>query len=304
MITLERAKWKPIRFILSSGGWEKDVKEIDNSLIIQFRNWLLTIKLPNLLRPEKVMRPADWDAETIKRLGRNYFYDIYPREYGFCLSDGFLQIFFGSQSQFGPSRRWSKFLPWTQWTYIRHSIYDEEGCLYWSEFSKSNRTYWESYCEYENIKKVSPKKFFLVEDVYNNYNLVRAETTIEEMEWHFGTGGFQWLKYFRKPLIKRTLEIRFLQDVGPGVGTWKGGLVGIGIGLLPGELHEEAFKRYCQQTHNHKGVPYTLKFIGEIGFVNKKLEEAIHKLNRLSINEINADSTRSNPASPRITTES
>jgi hypothetical protein len=72
-----------------------------------------------------------------------------------------------------------------------------------------------------------------------------ARTRIEEREWRLGTGWFKWLSVFRKPMIKRSLDIRFSGETGREKGSWKGGTIGHGIEMLPGELHASAFRRYC-----------------------------------------------------------
>ena len=74
-----------------------------------------------------------------------------------------------------------------------------------------------------------------------------ARTTIEEREWRFGVGWFAWLSLFRKPKISRYLEIAFSGETGKRKGSWKGGTTGHSIEMLPGELHESAFRRYCTE---------------------------------------------------------
>jgi hypothetical protein len=49
------------------------------------------------------------------------------------------------------------------------------------------------------------------------------------------------------------LDIRFSEETGRRKGSWKGGTLGHGIDMLPGELHEAAFRRYCA-THEMEFV--------------------------------------------------
>ena len=95
-------------------------------------------------------------------------------------------------------------------------------------------------------------------------SLVVASTHIEEREWRLGTGLFRWLSWFVKPKIRRSLSIEFSSEVGPEKGSWKGGLMGTGIDMLPGELHEAAFRRYCAQEHRSKYGRYRLTFVGAV----------------------------------------
>ena len=40
------------------------------------------------------------------------------------------------------------------------------------------------------------------------------------------------------------------------------GLMGTGIDMLPGELHEAAFRRFCEQDIHNKYGPSRVKFLG------------------------------------------
>jgi hypothetical protein len=79
--------------------------------------------------------------------------------------------------------------------------------------------------------------------------VLSAKTRIEEREWRYGRGWFKWLSWFRQPKVWRALDIDFSGETGEEKGSWKGGTMGTSIGMLPGELHESAFRRYCAE-HN------------------------------------------------------
>ena len=51
-------------------------------------------------------------------------------------------------------------------------------------------------------------------------------------------------------------------ETGREKGSWKGGTIGTSIEMLPGELHESAFRRYCDEEHRAKSGKYRIKFIG------------------------------------------
>lgn len=109
-----------------------------------------------------------------------------------------------------------------------------------------------------------PKAHFGFED-YDG-EMIIASTYIEEMEWKFGTGWFKWLRFFRKSKVRRSLDLHFSAEVGPEKGSWKGGTTGHGIEMLDGELHEQAFRRYCATEHDARhGKKYRLRFIGPCG---------------------------------------
>lgn len=209
----------------------------------------LIIALPQIIRPwrRKVYPGAAWDAETVKRLGRDWYYDTHEREYGFSYSDGFLQVFLGPQTHDSTTTRsWCKHLPWTQWRHVRHSLYDLTGEHFWTHpegrLTLGNHNSWLATKAVENA---CPSATFAFTD-YDGEALT-ATTRIEEREWLFGWGCFKWLSLFRKPKVRRSLSIEFSGETGKRKGSWKGGTMGTGIDMLPGELHESAFRRYCAE---------------------------------------------------------
>lgn len=153
------------------------------------------------------------------------------------------------------------FLPWLNWRFVRQSWYGPTGQhieTLWETTSKEvKRAQWDWRYEFE---KTLAKTVFVIEDF--DGKPIECATHIEEREWRFGTGAFAWLSVFRRAKIQRSLSLTFSEEVGPEKGSWKGGLMGTGIEMLPGELHEAAFRRYCEQEHRDKSGKYRIKFIG------------------------------------------
>ncbi len=208
-----------------------------------------------LVRPERKKVYPRWDETTVARLGRNWYWDITPREYGFSINDGHLSINFGRVTHDSSTeQRWGCFLPWTQWRFIRHSFYGLQGELFWT-IPKGMK--WD---DRRNIEAKCPTVAFDFSD-FDGERLV-ATTKIEEREWRFGEGWFKWLSLFRRPMIRRSLDLSFSGETGREKGSWKGGTVGTSIDMLPGELHEAAFRRYCDQEHRSKSGKYQITFIG------------------------------------------
>lgn len=242
------SSWGAIRLVLSSGDEDDPVTTI--TAYAGYR--IIQLRLPPVLRPFRIKREAKyWSAADVKRMGRNWYYETHSREYGFSLSDGFLQLFFGPQTNDSETTKsWSAFLPWTQWTHVRESFYDLDGHEV-STFpgSASFEQVWEA-------RARIPRAAFQVVD-YDGQE-VTATTFIREMEWLRGTGWFKWLSHFTKPMVRRRLEIEFSDEVGPDKGSWKGGLVGTTIELKTGELHLNGIRRFCQQTHRSKNGDFKL----------------------------------------------
>jgi len=242
--------------ILRSRG--DDVESGPCSLRISLRNATIIIALPGVVRPHRTkVYPKSWDAETVKRLGRDWYWDIDPRQYGFSLSDGHISVYYGrtggSCMDSSIEQRWGCFLPWTQWRHVRHSLYGLDGEHIYTEQQDHDWAAWRA------AKDACPTVKFSIED-YDGEK-IEATTTIEEREWRFGTGWFKWLSRFRRPKVCRSLDIQFSKEVGPEKGSWKGGTCGTGIDMLPGEDHEAAFRRYCNEQHRSRHQKYAVKFL-------------------------------------------
>lgn len=234
---------KPFGFVIDSG---KDEYPGCHLRVRGFGHTLL-IELPPIVRPwrQKIVAHS-WDAKTVARLGRDWYWDEHRREYGFQISDGgFLQVFFGPQTDDSSTEhRWSKFLPFTQWRHVRVSLYDTEGSHFWTRrdgVPKSEGLL--GFQEHIKAKERCPSVCFGFDDFDGERITVR--THIEEREWRFGDGWFRWLSVFRKPKVRRSLDLAFSKETGSRKGSWKGGTIGHGIEMLPGEMHEAAFRRYC-----------------------------------------------------------
>lgn len=211
-----------------------------------FGHTLIIALFPLIWPHRKKVFPKSWSEETIKRLGRNWYWDTTRREYGFSYSEGFFHLLFGVQT--GDSRTtqdWGMFLPWTQLRHVRTSLYGLYGEHYWSEHTKTTRgeIATDRYERQRIAEETCPARTFLFTD-YDGEQIA-ARTIIEELEWRQGEGWFKWLSLFYAPKIRRSLDIKYSSETGPRKGSYKGGVIGHGIEMLPGELHEETFRRYC-----------------------------------------------------------
>jgi len=260
-ITYGRSGWTAWRAVWSSGD-EEEREPFQNTLTITAFGWVARVNTPNLLQPHREKHMAtSWDAATVEHMGRNWYYNTFPRDYGFSLHEGFLQLFLGAQTHDSDTTQsWSKFLPWTQWRFVRKSLYDTEGRHFWTEPTGRQVPGGSDWEEQERMREAVPKAVFEFDD-YDGQRII-ATTHIEEWEWRFGEGWFRWLSLFRRPKVRRTLDLRFSEEVGPEKGSWKGGTLGHGIDMLPGESCEAAFRRYCDQDHRSKSRPFRLNFVG------------------------------------------
>lgn len=255
--TFAKTDWKRISIIFESGLFDEDDSGYRNNITIYCRYFILRILLPNIIKP------------YAKGAGERYF-DLHNREYGFSISDGFFQFFYGEQTHASSTTKsWSKFIPWTQWRYIRFSIFDAELKLFFTEKGHQKIGISGSY----EAKEAVSKKWFKMID-FDGQEII-ATTHIEEREWHFGEGWFKWLSWFRKPSILRSLAIEFDKEVGPEKGSWKGGTVGHGIEMEVGDDHKSAFIRYCDKEHKAKGRSFKVKYCGELSADDLKVYDYV-----------------------------
>lgn len=256
--------WRPLGFMLDSGGRDEERDNQGCHLKLHGFGYTLIVELPKIIADYKVKHIAhSWSAETVAAMGRNYYYEVFPREFGFTVSDGSLHVHYGPQTHDSVTTK-SKvfFLPWKQWRFVRRSLYDLHGRHFWTEPTGRQVPMREAWDEQERMRQAVPKAVFEFDD-YDGKR-IKATTHIEEMVWKFGEGWFKWLSLFRRPMVRRRLEIQFSEEVGPEKGSWKGGTVGHSIDLLPRELHEDAFKRYCQQEHRAKYGNFRITYVGKV----------------------------------------
>lgn len=237
--------YRPWTVVLASGSEDYP----GASLRLSVPPLTIIFALPSwTIRPYRTRVAAKyWDDATKERLGRDWYWQIDRREYGVSLAKGHLNVRFGRQTDDSSTeKRWGCFLPWTQWRHVRRSFYGLEGehvatiadvPRVLGDFSRWERE--------RKIEEATPACSFEFFD-FDGEKIV-ATTRIEEREWRLGTGRFKWLSVFRAPKIRRYLDLQFSSEVGRRKGSWKGGTLGHGIEMRPGELHEAAFRRYCDE---------------------------------------------------------
>lgn len=220
------------------------------SLRFSFYLGTVIVSLPPIIKPFVHwvdLSKADW-AEPGPD-GRKGYTEVDNREYGFSLTDGYLSVSLGRKTMDSSTeQRWGCFLPWTQWRYVRKSWYGLAGELLRTETeSKDIEVRRNSYQVQREFEDTMPKAVFAFKD-FDGEDLT-ATTHITQAEWKFGTGYFKWLSMFRPRKIRRALDIQFSGETGRRKGSYKGGTVGHSINMLPNELHETAFRRYCAQNN-------------------------------------------------------
>lgn len=288
-ITYGKASWNPIRIVLSSEGGEGDDDNhpdlIKTSLTVYMFGWVFRIYLGKLIKPVSYKVKANyWDEDTIKKLGRDWYYYRYSKDYGFSLSDSFLQIFFGLQNSHNQythvnsegfltyrnsdiktntykpikDKTWSMFLPWTDKRLTKFTLLDDKNEVFYEiEDNKGlkGRSFFDKSLE---AKKNCPSVTFILKD-YDDTE-IKARTIIEETVYKTGEGYFKWLSWFMPNTYFRRLDIDFDKETGPEKGSWKGGTLGLSHDAT-NMNHVQAMVDFCTMEHRSKGGKYKMKYV-------------------------------------------
>ena len=125
-------------------------------------------------------------------------------------------------------------LPWAyQW--VRTSILLKDGT--WDHETKKNRkNYYENEWKEKRHTEQHTYKYTLENGIIQGRI---AEVTVTEREWR--PKWFKWTGFFSKN--RRSIDVEFNEEVGEGSGSWKGGTLGCGWDLLPGETIKNALSR-------------------------------------------------------------
>lgn len=232
---------------------DKDAGPLTNAINICFHKYVVRITLPQFIKPLAVKVVAEsWDEETVKRMGGNFYYVYFNKRYGFRYGENFLQVFYGvigaSDFQFPKElkeKSWSTFLPWMESRVVKHLIFDGDEKLVWQEnFSQTEAAKQNNSTRYQK-KQDCKKRVYLIRDCDGAEVKVRVH--VEYMQWKRGTGWFKWMSLFVKDIKKRTIELEFETGVGNRKDSWKGGLIGVGSVILPGETVDQAVERFFKE---------------------------------------------------------
>jgi hypothetical protein len=259
-LTWGKAGWNPWRLVFSTGG--EDEGRPRNHLTASAFGYVACLDLPTRFSPwRRWVDTSRYDGSNGPGSG---YWDVHAREYGFCLSNGHLSLYMGAQTNDSiTTKMWSCFLPWTQWRHIRRSFYDGTGKHFATEWDRPRGfLFRDTLGARQAVEKACPTAVFEFDD-YDGQR-IKATCMVQEREWRFGEGWFAWLSLFRKPKIRRSLDLEFSAEVGPEKGSWKGGTLGHGTDMQPGETAEEAFRRYCEQEHRSKHRRFRIKFVGAV----------------------------------------
>lgn len=266
-LTVGKTDWKAFRLIYSTEAGEDYPEEKGNNITFYFNGFVARLSLPEIIKPYslKIYPKELWDEATVKRLGRDHYFEYFNREYGFSYSENFLQIFYGIQRDGSmydqvPEKSKSWFLPWGETRMTKYEIYNARGLLVWKDKKATGESVKNEIDSYQVVAAMQTKDFVVMD--YDGKEIF-VKTYISIREWKHGTGLFKWLSWFKQDIISKRLEIEFTSEVGPSKSdSWKGGLIGTSIEILGKETMEDAFKRYCSLEHYDRCGKYKITYVG------------------------------------------
>lgn len=147
-------------------------------------------------------------------------YDI-EKGYGFSFTYDGLHWHWGEKTKV-------YWYPWT-WDHYRTAILRPDGTI-WQDFSRLFGS-----DVPPALKEAHPYNYLMRDGTVQSCT---ATVYGNEMEWRLRCA--KWLPWPRK--VSRSINVSFSAALGPGVDTWKGGVLGTGYAWAPGESMQQALR--------------------------------------------------------------
>ncbi len=123
------------------------------------------------------------------------------------------------------------YMPW-MWDYCLHEVRRSDGAWVKAVYS------WDDLPPDDREVQVLPYRYVCDSGEVQN---IEATVHVERRTWWWRWGG--WFKLPWPKLVRTSIDVRFSEEVGDRKGSWKGGCVGCGWDMLPGETMEQTLRR-------------------------------------------------------------
>lgn len=248
--------------------WEYDPHCPHNLVNFAWRGKSWWWRTPEYIKPRKKWVECSGDAYWEQRGGG--YWDHIQRIYGLsAVGEDSVHVYYGiypmSWSNKDPKNSdhvWVWNYPWKRMEMVRHEVFSCDSTQKWDAHRRSFRepdtTEWgrEQSKVYEIADRHEAWNYDPFPNVYHRtlyvdpYDraVIPTKMYIEEREWWVGE-SWPWkaLRLIQKPFIRRCLSIEFKEETGSRKGSWKGGTLGTGIDMLPGESLLSAWERFVAQ---------------------------------------------------------
>lgn len=155
-------------------------------------------------------------------------------KWGVAIHDNTFWLYKGGDGNWGGGTKWWTWdIPFFTKIHMVHLVETKDGKMVDSNTLGQDKSYI-SYYDDERVNKHYTKYI----DSYDGSE-IDCEYWKESREWR--PKWLTWTKLFADK--HEYIEINFKQEVGPGKGSWKGGVMGCSYNLLPGETPEECIRR-------------------------------------------------------------
>jgi hypothetical protein len=157
-----------------------------------------------------------------------------PPKWGIAIHHGTFWVYRGGKGNWnGGNRWWTWDIPFITKEWVRTSILLEDGTWEHETPKDRNKNFYK--------KEWKSKQKSWTYDYTDSYDGEIIPTTIyvDEREWR--PKWLKWTSLFGK--VRRTIDIHFSKECGRRKGEWKGGTLGCGYDLLPGEEPLDCLKR-------------------------------------------------------------
>lgn len=127
-------------------------------------------------------------------------------------------------------------MPWELKHYLTEILSQDSRQVVWSDRGKK---FMDSWNEREKAKSSVSETHPYVYRLKNGETQIREATIfVERMEWRA-----RWYPIIWRKKVRTYIDVHFNEEVGEGAGSWKGGCVGTGYELNPGETPLECLRR-------------------------------------------------------------
>jgi len=200
--------------------------------------------------------PKSWSEETVKRLGRNWYYDVHDLTYGISLTESSLHIVKRTNDMGSLDKTTIYDYPWTL-DYVNRIDYNAN--------TNEPLTFVKGSPTHDQVNR----QHFLIQDYDGEYLVTSA---YKEQLIYYRCKGI--LKPFRYLLPKKSFwltDLWFSKETGGEKGSWKGGTIGSSERTNKKESIEDSVLRYCEK--------HGMKMIGSLGYsVGHLTDEEITRL--------------------------
>lgn len=159
-----------------------------------------------------------------------------PPDYGFYLYSPSGKFYFDTFVWCWGRKTYHFYMPWS-WQWVRTGVLLKDGT--WETETKGNRNkdFWDTDRWKDKIKYDEFTYTYTLKNGTIQNRIATVKREFREWKWRW----FMWLPW---PLKRRdSIDVSFNDEVGERTGTWKGGTVGCGYDIFPGETVEQCLRR-------------------------------------------------------------